>query len=116
METIYHITTRSAWEAAVTAGVYRAASLTSEGFIHCSTEAQVVSVADALYRGQADLLLLRIDSARLTAQVVYEDCYESGQAFPHIYGPLPVTAVTATAPFPPRDDGAFAWPTAWEPR
>ena len=34
---LYHITTQSDWQAAQKAGDYRADTLASQGFIHCST-------------------------------------------------------------------------------
>ena len=108
---ILHITTQAAWETAVASGEYRDASLETEGFIHCSTAAQVLGPANEFYRGQAGLVLLGIDPALLDAPLVYEDCYETGQAFPHIYGPLPVTAVTQVFPFPPNPDGSFSLPS-----
>ena len=60
--------------------------------------------------GRRDLVLLVIDPARLAAELVYEDCYEVGQAFPHIYGPLNLNAVVSVVPFPPLPDGTFALP------
>ena len=42
MKTIYHITPRQDWEKASSEGTYRADSLETEGFIHCSTSAQLV--------------------------------------------------------------------------
>lgn len=110
MTPILHITTIDDWETAVAAGEYRADSLTSEGFIHCSTPEQVLMPANAMFAGQTDLILLLIDPARLTAELVYEDCYESGHQFPHIYGPLNLDAVTGFVHFPPNPDGTFALP------
>lgn len=107
---ILHMTTRAAWETAVAAGQYTADSLASEGFIHCSTPAQVLGPANALFRGQQGLVLLCIAAALVQAPIVYEDCYESGQAFPHIYGPLNLDAVTAVRDFAPNRDGTFALP------
>ena len=101
---------RSEWEAARVLGDYRLDTLDSEGFIHCSTPQQVLGPANALYRGQDDLVLLVIDPARLTAELVYEDCYEAGEAFPHIYGPLNLDAVVRVVPFPPLPDGSFVLP------
>jgi uncharacterized protein (DUF952 family) len=109
---ILHIVTQEAWDAAVRAGEYRPASLAGEGFIHCSTAAQVLGPANEFYRGQTGLVLLVIDPALVEAAIVYEDCYETGQAFPHIYGPLSPGAVTAVIPFPPDADGSFSLPPA----
>ena len=110
MTTIYHITARADWEAAQRAGVYRTASLEGEGFIHCSRRDQVVAVADANFRGRTGLVLLAIDAARVAPEIRYEDCYDSGQAFPHIYGPLELDAVTRVIDFPPDAEGRFALP------
>ncbi|MEZ4593915.1 MAG: DUF952 domain-containing protein [Chloroflexota bacterium] len=108
--TILHITTEKEWQTAVAAGTYRADSLDSEGFIHCSTVQQVLMPANQMYAGRSDLILLTIDPAKLTAKLVYEDCYETGHQFPHIYGPLNLDAVTGFVAFPPNPDGTFSVP------
>ncbi len=107
---ILHIARRGEWETAVTTGQYTADSLATEGFIHCSTVEQVLVPANERFRGQTDLLLLCIDPALLAAPLVYEDCYETGMLFPHIYGPLNVTAVQSVLDFPPQADGSFVLP------
>ncbi len=109
---ILHIVSRAEWEAAVQSGVaYETPSLKDEGFIHCSTAAQVLGPANEFYRGQDELVLLVIDPDKLTAELVYEDCYETGQAFPHIYGPLNLEAVERVVDFPPEHDGTFQLPS-----
>ena len=108
---IYHITQQAAWQTAVSQNSpYTAPSLQTEGFIHCSTKAQVLGPANALFHGQQGLLLLCINEARVTAVIKYEDCYDHGDQFPHIYGPLNLDAVVTTVPFPPNADGSFALP------
>jgi uncharacterized protein (DUF952 family) len=94
----------------VTAGSYRDDSLETEGFIHCSTPEQVIGVANERFHGRTDLVLLCIDPANLDAPLVCEDCYESGQEFPHIYGPLNLNAVAGVVDFPPNIVGNFALP------
>ncbi len=107
---IYHITTRSDWVEAQSSGQYTADSLSSEGFIHCSTRQQVVGVANAFYRGQAGLVLLCIEDDRLAVPVGYENLEGGEQLFPHIYGPLEVQAVVRAVDFPPEPDGSFRFP------
>lgn len=104
---IYHITTREAWESAQAGGVYRAASLETEGFIHCSEAHQVIRVANVLYAGQRGLVLLRIDPGRLVSRVVYENASGGTENFPHVYGPLNVEAVERVFRFEPGADGTF---------
>ena len=110
MTTLLHITTDEAWQVAQTAGAYRTGSLETEGFIHCSLPDQVVDVANARYRGQDHLVLLVIAEAQVQPEICYEDCYETGEDFPHIYGPLNLDAVMDMLPFPPGPDGTFTLP------
>jgi uncharacterized protein (DUF952 family) len=110
LDVIVHITSRKEWEAAQVAGLYRADSLASEGFIHCSRPSQVIRVANERFHGRPDLLLLVIDPERVTAELRFEDCYESGDLFPHIYGPLPQAAVVRVVDFPAEPDGCFTLP------
>lgn len=56
------------------------------------------------------MVLLYIDAAALDAPVRWErgvpDDPES-MLFPHLYGPLPVSAVARTVTYPPAADGSF---------
>lgn len=91
---------------------YRTESLDQEGFIHFSTAQQVAWVANDRFLGREDLVILVIDGQRLENRVVFEDCYQSGQEFPHLYGALNRGAVVALIPFPPDPDGRFRLPPA----
>lgn len=97
MSTIYHIAEPDRWDPQATS--YEAESLATEGFIHCSTAAQLPGVADAFYRGRSDLLLLSINPDEVGISVVYEDLYDHGDDFPHVYGPIPMQAITSAEPF-----------------
>ena len=100
---------------AVARGSYAPSSLRDEGFIHCSTIAQVIDTANRFYRGQDDLILLFIDESRLKAELKYEaptkDRGESsGELFPHLYGELNVDAVVRIVELPCEVDGSFQLP------
>ena len=110
LSTIYHLTTRAAWEGAQAAGVYEAPSLADEGFIHCSAdEAQALRVAERLYAGVAGLQLLDVDTARLNAEVRREPS-RSGEIYPHIYGRIDLDAVTRVRDLFLDDNGRHALP------
>ena len=79
--------------------------LEEEGFIHCSFAGQVQAVADLIYRGREDVVLLTIDPARVPATVCVENMVGGDELFPHIYGPLPLDAVVATDDVPRAADG-----------
>lgn len=107
MTRLLHITERALWDAARESGTYemstRGKTLGEEGFIHCSTQTQLRGVAEFLYgdyEGPDDLVVLAIDSDRLTAPLRYEAAEPGGAEFPHVYGPLPVEAVTEVLPWP----------------
>ncbi|NNJ11208.1 DUF952 domain-containing protein [Chloroflexales bacterium ZM16-3] len=106
---IYHIAAQADWQAAQAAGQYTADSLAAEGFIHCSTRAQVIGTAARFFAGRRDLLLLEIETARLTSELRYEEG-EPGVLFPHVYGSINLDAVVAAYSFAPGPDGAFAMP------
>lgn len=116
MPLIYHITHRSEWEAAQAIGDYRADSLVSQGFIHNSKADQVARVANAIYAGERDLILLVIDTDKLSAPLKYEPPdttvpadHEDAELFPHLYGALNLTAVVEVLDFPPGEDGVFVF-------
>jgi len=95
--TIYHIAEPDRWKPEAPA--YEAESLAAEGFIHCSTAAQVPGVAAAFYACRTDLILLSIDAGAMADILVYEDLYEHGEDFPHVYGPIPMHAITSAEAF-----------------
>jgi uncharacterized protein (DUF952 family) len=105
---IVHLCPQTAWLASLSVGEYRPASLDLEGFIHCSRPEQVTAVANRFYRGLTGLVLLWIDPRQVTAKICWEPA--DGQIFPHIYGPLNITAVLAVRTFDPGPDGAFYQP------
>ena len=119
MPLIYHITSRTDWEAAQQSGDYYPASLESEGFIHCSTDVQAAPVANAFYSRQTGLVLLVIDPERLSAKLQWDPPAhpepekapaELRGKFPHIYGPLNLDAVVDVLDFEPNTQGNFTFP------
>ena len=87
----------------------RGVTLADEGFIHCSRRDQVEATANRFYGDVAELVLLTIDEAALDAPVVVEDLYATGETFPHVYGPIPVSAVVDAVTWTPVD-GVFHSP------
>ena len=80
-----------------------------DGFIHFSSAAQVVETAGKHFAGQSDLLLVRIDSARLGDSLKWESS-RGGALFPHLYGELDLTAVTRVEPLPLGPGGRHVFP------
>jgi uncharacterized protein (DUF952 family) len=122
MAELYHLTERANWQKALRAGEYRMSTrgvtLAEQGFIHCSLAHQLRGVAEMFYQDADDLVVLVIDSARVPAPVRYEaaapvrgEAPPPGQeGFPHIYGPLPVDAVTRVVAVGRDGAGEFVLP------
>jgi uncharacterized protein (DUF952 family) len=110
---IFHLALRSDWESALKQGSYTTSTLgrtlADEGFIHASRADQWQGVRAAFYADVAEpLVLLVIDTDRLTSPVVEETPPDSSETFPHIYGPLNIDAVVKAVPLdavgnPPAD-------------
>jgi uncharacterized protein (DUF952 family) len=109
MNTILHITQRHEWEQAKNIGTYRSNTLDSEGFIHCSTLAQVIGSANRFFKGQTDLVILKIDIDRVTPEIRYEGA-DSNNLFPHIYGALNIDAAIGSIDLESHPDGSFILP------
>jgi uncharacterized protein (DUF952 family) len=107
---LWHLAEAPEWAEAVRTGSYerstRGQSLAEVGFVHCSYPDQLAGVAAAFYADADDLVLLRVDPARVPAAVRVED------GFPHVYGPIPIAAVTAAEPLTRDATGRLLVPAA----
>lgn len=96
---ILHLVVRDVWD--TVEGAYAPPSLDTEGFVHCSTPAQVERVAAERFAGRDDVLVLTIDPASLGAELRWEDSHDDGELFPHVYGPIDAVAVVAVVRYDP---------------
>jgi len=114
VDLIFHIAESAAWSDAQSQGAYLHSTLGRTlgqvGFIHCSRRDQVEGVANAVFRGRADVLLLVIDAARVGPEIRYENLAGGEDLFPHVYGPLNLDAVVKVVPLPAGADGQFKMP------
>ena len=110
MTTIYKICPAPQWIAAERTGVFRGSDVDHrDGFIHFSSGAQIIETAQKHFAGQIDLLLLRVDSAKLGDRLKWEP--SRGVAlFPHLYGDLDPAAVMRVEPLPLGPDGRHVFP------
>jgi len=95
---VYKLVDRAAWQAAESARSFTGSAVDlRDGFIHFSSATQVRETAARHFAGQADLLLVAVDAAALGAALRWEPS-RGGALFPHLYGPLPLSAVRSVAP------------------
>ena len=102
---LFHLALQADWRQAQAEGAYRISTrgmtLEQVGFLHASTAAQVEATYQRFYSDAADVLLLTIDPQQLPSPL-RADPAPTGELFPHLYGPLPLEAVTAVEPYPHR--------------
>jgi uncharacterized protein (DUF952 family) len=94
---IFHLTLPAHWAQAQQDGAItmstRDVTLAEEGFVHCSFGEQLAATAARFFGDLDEIVVLRIDPSLVASEVVVEDLYGAGQPFPHVYGPIEVSAV-----------------------
>jgi uncharacterized protein (DUF952 family) len=102
---VYKIVAAGEWREAESAGVFAGAAVDrADGFIHFSTAEQAPETAAKWFAGRTDLTLAAVDAAALGADLRWEPS-RGGALFPHLYGPLPMSAVKWSRPLTLGADG-----------
>jgi len=102
---VYKIAAAEEWTEAERAGVFiGAAADRADGFIHFSTAGQAPDTAAKWFAGRDDLTLAAIDAEALGGALRWEPS-RGGALFPHLYGPLPMSAVVWSRPLRLGPDG-----------
>jgi len=81
----------------------------ADGYIHLSTGNQLAETLNKHFTGQTDLYIAAVDLEKLGDAVKWEES-RGGQLFPHVYGPLPLSAITAMFPLERDSTGALSLP------
>jgi uncharacterized protein (DUF952 family) len=106
---ILHLALRADWAAAQQAGRYelstRGMTLAEVGYVHCSTSDQAPGVLSRYYADLTadELVVLVLDVEALEragSPVRWDPVPGQPNPFPHVYGPLPTSAVVAELPVP----------------
>ncbi|MGI8812774.1 MAG: DUF952 domain-containing protein [Pyrinomonadaceae bacterium] len=98
---IYHIVLPEVWERVQGRASYQAASLQTEGFIHCSYSNQLDDVIARYYSSAEKILVLKLDTEKLRSKLV-EEPSTGGEIYPHLYGRLNFDAVAEVKERQPR--------------
>ena len=107
---IYHVATLEDWKRAEADGTYATSTLgrtlEQEGYIHAARHDQVPVVRDRHYADVTEpLVVLEVETELLDAEV--RDEQVGDEVYPHVYGPIPTSAVVAWRParLPPIELG-----------
>jgi uncharacterized protein (DUF952 family) len=110
MPLIFKICPENLWRAAEDAGAFAGSPIDrADGFIHFSTAAQAAETAAKHFSEQADLVLVAVEAEALGDALLYEPS-RGGALFPHLYGPLPLSAVRWVKPLRLGPDGRHRFP------
>jgi uncharacterized protein (DUF952 family) len=105
---VYHLATPEQWAAAQERGVYEHPSLAMEGFIHTSTVAQIEKTANRYYLSFPSLFILYVRIDEVPHPLIFESS-SSGEMFPHIYGPIPLKAITRAREVKRTEQGIYSF-------
>jgi uncharacterized protein (DUF952 family) len=91
--TAYKILTADQWAQFQTDGVFHGAPVDlADGYIHLSASGQLQGTLDKHFAGQTGLIIAGVNLAVMGDAVKWE-VSRDGALFPHIYGPLPMSAI-----------------------
>ncbi|HMI97791.1 MAG TPA: DUF952 domain-containing protein [Micropepsaceae bacterium] len=104
-ELVYKVARAAEWDAARKLGVFSGSvDDVRDGFIHLSRAAQLKGTLEKHFAGEEGLLLVTLDVDGLGPALKWE-ASRSGEHFPHLYGPLKLTAVNSAVPIQRDGDG-----------
>jgi uncharacterized protein (DUF952 family) len=107
---IYKVLRVSEWEAVANAAEFAGSpDDLRDGFIHFSTAEQLRGTVEKHFAEEDYLVLLAIDAEALGEQLKWETSRD-GALFPHLYGPLPLSAVVRLASVQRDEDGEPIFP------
>ncbi|MCU0471064.1 MAG: DUF952 domain-containing protein [Arcicella sp.] len=98
--TIYHLVLPEWWETFADKDYYESETLHEEKFIHLSTTEQVNDTLRKYFKGVENVVLLHVDTQKLTSELVFEDLFSLGIQFPHLYGRLNKDAIILVETLP----------------
>ena len=102
---VYHLARAADWQTAQESGAYRVSTfgrtLEEEGYVHACEDLDQLRRVAATYAAEVEgsLVVLVVDESAVGAPVVREVPEDADEPFPHIYGPIPVSAVLRVVPF-----------------
>jgi glutathione S-transferase len=115
---LFHLAVPEEWAEATAIGAYefstRGLSVEQVGFVHCSYGHQLAGVASRFYGDCPQVLVLVLNAEVLAShglRIVKEPAAENAtELFPHLFGPIPLDAVSEVRPWNREAEGGFTDP------
>lgn len=116
MAKIYKLFLPDQWADFSRAGLFLGAPVDlADGYIHLSAKDQAIETANKHFAAHSEIVLARIETQSFDAtltQALKWEVSRGGAKFPHLYAPLPFSAIEAYWSVEKGDDG-FAFPKDW---
>ena len=91
---VYRILRESEWLEMAASGVFHGADADRrDGYIHLSSRDQLAGTIATHFDGVRDLVVLEVDASAIASALRWERS-RGGDLFPHLYGALPLHAVS----------------------
>ena len=98
---VYKICTQAIWAETERTGVFPGMPIdVADGYVHLSSLEQSAATIRKYFRGQTGLVMLTVDADTLGDALRWEQSSTGRRGeFPHLYGPLPLSAIIEAMPF-----------------
>jgi uncharacterized protein (DUF952 family) len=91
--TAYKVLTADQWTQFQADNIFNGAPVDlADGYIHLSTAEQLQGTLEKHFAGQESLVIAEVNLMQLVGSLKWE-VSRGGALFPHIYGPLPMSAI-----------------------
>ena len=111
---ILHLLERAELDTFRATGLHHPTSLDTEGFVHCTgDDTLMLAVANRFYTALTDPVVITLDESRLSASTRWEPPaplpadWNGSPLFPHVYGPLEISAVTSVRALQRAENGEY---------
>lgn len=101
---VFHLTTPEGWRAATDLGRVEPESLAVEGFVHCSTAAQLAGTIERHFGAAMELVIVEL-ATEVAREVRWEESRPS-ELYPHLYRPIVAADVTGIHRWRRASDGS----------
>ncbi len=109
----YKLLTEDQWKDWKESSLFTGAPVDVEdGYIHLSTREQVRETAEKWFASVDPLMLVMVDLPALGDLVRWEPS-RGGALFPHVYGPIPRSAVAGQSKLRLQSNGKHDWPAGF---
>ncbi|MEM9986117.1 MAG: DUF952 domain-containing protein [Bacteroidota bacterium] len=108
MPNLFHLLTHQDWEKTMNRNNYQPPSLATEGFIHFSTEEQLLGSATLFFTQEKELVVLEIPEKRLQTHLKYEPAPD-GRLFPHYFHALELDLIEKVHLLIRDPEGQWRW-------